>query len=162
MNDEDIPLDHGYPLRLIAPGVTGARNVKWLSRIVVSDEESHCHWQRKDYKSFSPNIDWHNVDFESAPSIQETPIQSAFCEPKDGQTVSVNRDKQTIELKGYAYCGGGRKVIRVDVSPDEGLNWFTAELEQEDSPLNRTYSWSLFKVNNLKIRISICKVLLSV
>lgn len=145
MNDEDIPLDHGFPLRLIAPGVVGARNVKWLARIVLSEEESGSHWQRKDYKSFSPNIDWHNVDFDSAPSIQELPIQSAICEPKEGQTIKVN-DRQTIEVNGYAWSGGGRKVIRVDVSSDGGQSWVTAQLEQEDSPLNRTYSWTLWKV----------------
>jgi len=57
----------------------------------------------------------------------------------------VNKEKQTIEIKGYAFSGGGRKVIRVDVSADQGSNWITAQLEQEDSPLNRTYSWSLWK-----------------
>lgn len=30
MNGEPIPRDHGYPLRVIVPGVVGARNVKWL------------------------------------------------------------------------------------------------------------------------------------
>ena len=32
MNGEDIPLDHGYPVRIVAPGVAGARNVKWLKK----------------------------------------------------------------------------------------------------------------------------------
>ena len=146
MNDKDIPIDHGFPLRLIAPGVLGARNVKWLARIVLSDEESQSHWQRKDYKSFSPNVDWDNVDFDSAPSIQEMPIQSAICEPKEGQTVKVS-DRETIEVNGYAWSGGGRKVIRVDVSGDGGHNWVTAQLKQEDSPLNRTYSWTLWTVS---------------
>lgn len=52
MNDEDIPRDHGYPLRLVAPGIVGARQVKWLTRISLSDVESHSHWQRKDYRYF--------------------------------------------------------------------------------------------------------------
>lgn len=30
MNGEPIPRDHGYPIRVIVPGVVGARNVKWL------------------------------------------------------------------------------------------------------------------------------------
>ena len=30
MNGEPIPLDHGFPVRVIVPGVVGARNVKWL------------------------------------------------------------------------------------------------------------------------------------
>lgn len=30
MNGEPIPRDHGYPVRVVVPGVVGARNVKWL------------------------------------------------------------------------------------------------------------------------------------
>ena len=30
MNGEAIPRDHGFPIRVIVPGVVGARNVKWL------------------------------------------------------------------------------------------------------------------------------------
>lgn len=146
MNGVDIPRDHGYPVRLIAPGIVGARNVKWLNKITLSDEESHSHWQRKDYKGFSPNVDWDNVDFEKSPSIQEMPIQSAICDPVDGSTVTPNANG-FITVKGYAWSGGGRKVVRVDVSPDGGSNWITADLEQEDTPLNRTYSWTLWKAD---------------
>lgn len=38
--------DHGFPVRVIAPGIVGARNVKWLSRIITSKEESQSHWQQ--------------------------------------------------------------------------------------------------------------------
>jgi DMSO/TMAO reductase YedYZ molybdopterin-dependent catalytic subunit len=37
---ETLPRDHGYPLRLLAPGHAGCRNVKWVSTIIVSDEAS--------------------------------------------------------------------------------------------------------------------------
>lgn len=50
MNNELIPRDHGFPLRVICPGNVGARQVKWLTRITLSDEESPSHWQQKDYR----------------------------------------------------------------------------------------------------------------
>jgi len=31
MNGETLSQDHGFPVRVIVPGVVGARNVKWLS-----------------------------------------------------------------------------------------------------------------------------------
>ncbi|XP_074603734.1 sulfite oxidase-like [Brevipalpus obovatus] len=146
MNGVDIPKDHGYPVRLVAPGIVGARNVKWLSKIILSDEESHSFWQRRDYKGFSPNVDWSNVDFDSAPSIQELPVQSAICDPLDGAIVQPGPDG-TITVRGYAWSGAGRKIVRVDVSPDGGSTWLTADLEQEPgSPLNRTWSWTLWKI----------------
>lgn len=37
MNGQPIPLDHGYPLRLIIPGHVGVRNVKWVHKMSISD-----------------------------------------------------------------------------------------------------------------------------
>lgn len=50
MNDQPIPADHGFPLRAVVPGNVGARQVKWLSRVRTSAEESPSHWQMKDYR----------------------------------------------------------------------------------------------------------------
>ena len=54
MNGEAIPRDHGYPLRAVIPGHVAARSVKWLEKVVVSDQESDSHWQQRDYKGFCP------------------------------------------------------------------------------------------------------------
>lgn len=35
LNGQRLDLDHGYPLRLIAPNRAGVLNTKWLSRIEV-------------------------------------------------------------------------------------------------------------------------------
>lgn len=56
MNREDLPKDHGFPLRVIVPGHVGARNVKWIESITIAPEESDTHWQRKDYKLVPPNF----------------------------------------------------------------------------------------------------------
>lgn len=50
MNDEPIPVMHGYPVRLICPGYIGVRCTKWLHKLVISDEEADSGPQRRDYK----------------------------------------------------------------------------------------------------------------
>ena len=40
-----------------------------------------------------------------------------ICESK------VDKAKGQIELKGYAWAGGGNRVIRIDLTTDEGQNW---------------------------------------
>lgn len=134
MNGQPIPRDHGYPVRLIVPGVVGARNVKWLSALRLSDEESDSHWQQCDYKGFIPQTDYDNVDFRQGFSIQSLPVQSAICNPLDNSRLSLNRLRQNgnrLELSGYAWSGGGRRIVRVDISTDEGKTWKNAVLHGE-------------------------------
>lgn len=142
MNGRELPLDHGYPVRIVAPGITGARCVKWLSRIIASKEESQSHWQQKDYKSFSPSVDWDDVDWSSAPAVQETNVQSAICEPKPGDVLEGPIDE--VEVRGYAYSGGGHAIIRVDVSADDGKTWTTAQLEPVYDRRYRNWAWTLW------------------
>ncbi|XP_068153381.1 sulfite oxidase, mitochondrial [Drosophila tropicalis] len=146
MNDEPLTRDHGYPIRVIVPGTVGARNVKWLTRIVVSDSESDSHWQQNDYKGFSPSTDWDTVDFSKADAIQAMPVTSAICSPLPDEHIKVN-DKGDIKVHGYAWSGGGRKIVRVDITIDQGQTWHVAELEQENIPDGRHYGWSLWTVH---------------
>ncbi|XP_030380822.1 probable sulfite oxidase, mitochondrial [Scaptodrosophila lebanonensis] len=143
MNDEPLTRDHGFPIRAIVPGVVGARNVKWLTRIVVSDQESDSHWQQNDYKGFSPSTDWDTVDFSLAAAIQAMPVTSAICTPMPDERVRVSGDGH-ITVRGYAWSGGGRRIVRVDLTADAGATWHVAELEQEDLPDGRHYGWSLW------------------
>ncbi|XP_030634591.1 sulfite oxidase, mitochondrial [Chanos chanos] len=152
MNGEALPADHGYPVRAVVPGVVGARNVKWLGKIVVSEEESKSHWQQNDYKGFSPGTDWDTVDFKSAPAIQELPIQSAITQPSEGS--SVDRSMEEVTVKGYAWSGGGREVVRVDVSVDGGKTWHVANLQNSQKgqgpapspPPGRAWAWKLWEI----------------
>ncbi|KAL1122967.1 hypothetical protein AAG570_003291 [Ranatra chinensis] len=143
MNGEPLSRDHGFPVRAIVPGVVGARNVKWLGRIVLSKDESDSHWQQNDYKGFSPGVDWDTVDFKTSPAIQELPVVSAICTPAEGEKVKIVNGK--IDVKGYAWSGGGRKIIRIDVSCDRGATWHTAQLTDQNSDRHpHHWAWSLW------------------
>lgn len=56
MNGEELPRDHGYPVRLLIPGHVGARQVKWLYKLLLSDQPSKKSYQCKSYRGFAPNI----------------------------------------------------------------------------------------------------------
>ncbi|KAL2108490.1 hypothetical protein VUR80DRAFT_3767 [Thermomyces stellatus] len=127
MNGQPLPKDHGFPLRALVPGTVAARSVKWLSKITLSDEESPAQWQRRDYKSFGPN-EAGKEDWESAAAIQEMPVTSSIT------SVNVGGDNKPATIRGYAYSGGGRKIVRVDVSLDDGKTWDQAELIDDCAP----------------------------
>jgi sulfite oxidase len=135
MNGQPLPRDHGFPLRSIVPGHVAARSVKWLNRVTLSDEESPSQWQRRDYKCFGPNET--KVDWDAAPSIQEMPVQSAITSIRlDKATLEQDKQEDTgrpVSLSGYAYSGGGRAIVRVDVSLDGGATWSQAQLLPDDT-----------------------------
>ena len=154
MNGKPLPSDHGYPLRLVVPGTVAARSVKWLNKIVLSDEESQSQWQQRDYKCFGPNQGGKEVDWTSAPAIQDMPVQSAITSlrtvssqsPSDRKTLQVyGLEEDAVEVEGYAFSGGGRRIIRVDVSADNGRSWHQAELLPDDSLGHRKWSWTRWK-----------------
>mmetsp|Transcript_16212 Transcript_16212/g.43676 ORF Transcript_16212/g.43676 Transcript_16212/m.43676 type:complete len:678 (+) Transcript_16212:69-2102(+) len=146
MNGEPLPAEHGSPVRLIAPGVVGVRNVKWVDRVRTSREEAEGPWQRGiAYKGFSPmQKDCSGVDVEKILSMQEMPVQSAIMSPKEGSTVELD----DIEVKGWAWSGGGRGIVRVDVSIDEGKTWTTAELgEGSTQNPSRAWAWTFWEAS---------------
>lgn len=132
MNDGKLLPDHGYPLRVVVPGTVGARSVKWLHKIIVSDKEADSHWQKADYKVLPSSIKQpQQVDYDKLPALQEFNVQSAICYPssnEDGNNVQVlsmtpndeDRANKRLTVKGYALGGGGRAIQNVQISLDHG------------------------------------------
>ena len=153
MNGEPLPPDHGYPLRIVVPGIVAARSVKWVNKITLSDEESTSQWQRRDYKCFGPN-EGTNPNWDAARAIQETPVQSAITalydisshSEKDRRLLQVyGLEEDTVVLEGYCFAGGGREIVRVDISANDGRTWGQAELLHNDHKGHKFWAWKRWR-----------------
>ena len=163
MNQELLPPDHGYPLRLIVPGYVGIRNVKWVKSIELSENEVEGNWQRGiAYKQLPHYIkDFSRVNLDDYQTTYEMPVQSCIVYPKEDDLIITEPDGN-LPIKGYSWSGGGRNIIRVDISIDDGKTWNQATLKEgKNQEYNSAWAWTLweYKVNikehkNLKI---ICK-----
>ncbi|KAK9120080.1 hypothetical protein Scep_018173 [Stephania cephalantha] len=132
MNGEPLNRDHGYPLRVIVPGVIGARSVKWLDAINIIAEECQGFFMQKDYKMFPPTVDWDNINWSSRRPQMDFPIQ--------------------VTISGYAASGGGRGIERVDISIDGGKTWIEAQRYQKsgltyvaDGANSDKWAWVFFE-----------------
>jgi len=124
-NGEPLSSDHGFPLRLVVPGVVAARQVKWLGRIALAREESGSQFQQRDYKMLPPWQTATTADWESAPPMFDMPVSSAVLEPREGAAVGAG---EALAVRGWAWAGGGRGIARVDVSADGGATWAPADI----------------------------------
>ena len=84
MDHLPIPRDHGYPVRVIIPGVAGARHVKWLKKISFSMKESESNFQKREFKISHSSEDVDETRAADIPAITQLPVTSAICEPVEG------------------------------------------------------------------------------
>ncbi|XP_072989487.1 sulfite oxidase [Typha latifolia] len=131
MNGKILNRDHGYPLRVVVPGVIGARSVKWLDSIKIIEEECQGFFMQKDYKTFPPSVNWDNINWSTRRPQMDFPVQCAICSLEDEDVVKQGK----IKVAGYAVSGGGRGIERVDISVDGGKTWMEAQRFQKgDGP----------------------------
>lgn len=138
MNDRPLTAEHGFPLRVVVPGFIGARSVKWLRRIVVSDRPSPNHYVAHAYKLITEETP---AVLESTTPLYEYVVNSVICDPAPAKPVAAGR----LRVRGFALPGGGagRTLDHVELSADGGQNWTRARLI---SP-QRDYCWSLWSAN---------------
>ena len=153
MNGKPIPREHGGPVRIIVPGHLAARSVKWTHRIFASKNEAISSWQRGvAYKAMGQVKQFNGIDPNDYSSIQELPVNSAICNPRPGD--EIDYENESINVQGWAWAGGGRNIIRVEVSCDNGLTWEVAELKEgKNQPIGRAWAWTLWE-KELKLRIN--------
>jgi DMSO/TMAO reductase YedYZ molybdopterin-dependent catalytic subunit len=121
MNDETLPVRHGYPLRAVIPGLYGMMSAKWINRISVIGSVYDGYWQTRG---------WTN----NATIYTET-----FIVFPSASSVSISQNGGSIIVAGYAFAGN-RGVSKVEVSFDNGKTWQQAELK---SPLS-IETWALW------------------
>ena len=124
MNGEPLPLKHGYPLRALALGWTGANCVKWLKRITVLDKPYEGFFMDKVYRVFQKG-----QDPASGEIVTGIKLKSIITQPLPGEQRQAGR----VVVLGAAY-GGEERVEKVEVSPDNGVTWHAAEFLGPDEP----------------------------
>jgi sulfite oxidase len=145
MNDEPMPRDHGFPLRVVVPGYAAVRNVKWLEKIELAATEAEGPWQRGlNYKTLPPSVtDAKMVSLDKMPSMTEMSLFSGITAVERVHQGRLNLgDRLPLTVSGWAWAGGGRNIVRVDVSGDEGRTWSSAVLKEgSDQRFGRAWAW---------------------
>jgi DMSO/TMAO reductase YedYZ molybdopterin-dependent catalytic subunit len=118
MNGQPLPREHGYPARLLIPGIYGMKNVKWITEIELVDYDFKGFWAKQGWED--------NAPYHTASRID----------------VPASRAQLTagmITMGGISFAGS-RGVDRVEVSVDDGKTWEPALLK----PALSQNAWNLW------------------
>lgn len=115
---EALPREHGFPARLIVPGLYGMKNIKWLSGIDVVAQDFRGYWENR---GWDPSADVRTQ------STTDTGNQSL------GNTNSVRSTNGLVELGGYAFAGI-RGISRVELNIDSA-GWQPVQLKEPESDI---------------------------
>ncbi len=121
MNGATLPHEHGFPARLLVPGIYGMKHVKWMTGVEVVNYDFQGYWQQRGWSDPAPVRMTSRID---------TPIA--------GVTVPANKPGY---IAGVAFSGN-RGISEVDVSLDGGQTWRRAALKRPLSDL----TWVLWEL----------------
>lgn len=128
MNDADLPVLNGFPLRLVVPGYYGTYWVKHLNEITVIDTVFDGFWMKSAYRI--PDNDCGCVEPGTTPKatipINKFTVRSFITNVIDGAKVKAG----TTALKGIAF-DGGTGIKEVALSLDGGKTWTPARLGKD-------------------------------
>eukprot|EP00931_Biecheleriopsis_adriatica_P040108 TRINITY_DN2294_c0_g1_i6.p1 TRINITY_DN2294_c0_g1~~TRINITY_DN2294_c0_g1_i6.p1 ORF type:complete len:888 (+),score=173.87 TRINITY_DN2294_c0_g1_i6:53-2716(+) len=141
-NGELLTPDHGAPLRTLLPGCIGGRMIKWLCKMWVSSEPSKSHYHFFDNRVLPPHVDSELATkegwwFKDEYIINHMNINSAMFEPRHNSYLKLEGPgvASTLKVCGYAYAGSGAKVIRAEISLDNGKSWQIADLNRPEDAI---------------------------
>jgi len=123
MNGEPLPVDHGFPVRLLIPSWYGVASVKWLTEIQALDQPFQGYFQVRRYI--------YPTDNGPIP-LRERRVRALITQPTADAVLTTGR----VELHGVAWSGD-QPITRVELSTDDGATWANVDLERSASP----YAW---------------------
>ncbi|HKV84147.1 MAG TPA: molybdopterin-dependent oxidoreductase, partial [Ktedonobacterales bacterium] len=120
INGDPLPQAHGYPARLLIPGLYGMKNGKWLTSLTIGSGTFDGYWEQRGW-------------------TREAMIKmtARIDVPSDGDLLTA----KPTAIAGVAYAGD-RGVGEVDVSVDGGRTWRVATLRR---PLG-ALTWVLWEL----------------
>jgi len=138
MNGEDLPLQNGYPLRLVCAGWPASVSGKWLKKLVVRNQVHDG--EKMAAPSYSvpkqPVAPGSRVPNEDMKVIESMPVKSLITFPKSGITHDL---RERLIVRGHAWAGDDQ-VSGVYLSIDFGATWLPTGV---NSPANRL-AWQDF------------------
>lgn len=138
MNGKDIPLAHGFPLRLVAGGWPASVSGKWINRISVRYKEHDG--EKMTGTSYrvpkNPVAPGEVVKDSDMSIIESMPVKSLITYPKSGAMLKLGTQ---LNIRGHAWAGE-LEVSKMMYSIDFGATWKTCSLEK---PINRL-AWQHF------------------
>jgi DMSO/TMAO reductase YedYZ molybdopterin-dependent catalytic subunit len=134
MNDVDLPPEHGFPVRAIVPGWYAVASIKWLERIIVTDEPFAGYYQTLDYAYWK-----RRGELAELVPLSELQIKAQIARPSEGEVVPAN---SIVRVHGAAWTSDG-EIIKVELSTDAGSTWTEAKLIGESQP----NAWRLWEFN---------------
>jgi len=140
-NGAPLTPDHGFPIRLVVPGYVGGRSIKWLKTIQLSRKESANKYHREDNHKYPSFVTlsalnsgrFYGAEVHSRYVLYELNVNSVITSPSHASWLHVRGEAdQSVAISGYAYAGGGRRVVFVEVTYDGGRTWVQAKIQYSD------------------------------
>lgn len=125
MNGDDLPPDHGGPVRALVPGWVGIANVKWVGRVEVSAQPLFSDWNTTSYVLVGPA--YQPEGRAEGPVLTTQVVKSALELP---WPATLPAGRQTLTGRSWSGTGG---IAGVEVRIDDG-QWQPAEPEDRNEP----------------------------
>ena len=141
MNGVALPVKHGFPLRVVAPGWASDSWLKWVTNVTVLDKEFDGFWMKNAYrKPDHPVAPGSAVPPEKMVPVTSLRVKSLIANPIDGSSIRLG---DPVNVRGVAWSGDKGPVTSVDISVDGGRSWKPADLGFEKSQFGwRQWSFS--------------------